>query len=289
MQYKSDSVFGQQFLVDLNAYQLLGLQKPPKGTDWDVSLDYMSMRGLGYGTTYQYQADNLFGIPGHSAGMIDYWGIHDTGYDNLGVDRSHLKPEADDRYRFLLQHREELPDGFQLTVEGGVQSDRNFLEEYFRHEWDELKDQTTDVELKQTRDNTSWNVFASIRTDDFVTQTAVAAAGRSLLAGPIAAWATRSPGSSTPRPATPTSRATPPSDPNDQPFSHLPWEASKPAGRSRLISRQELDCPLQLGLVKVVPFALGEVGYWGEDINGQQLSRVYGQARRAGRSAHVDR
>ena len=122
VQYKSDSVFGQQFLADFNVYQLLGMQKPPKGTDWDLSLDYMSLRGFGYGTTYLYQADNLFGIPGHSAGMIDYWGIHDTGYDNLGLDRSHLEPETEDRYRFLLQHREELPGGFQLTVEGGIKA-----------------------------------------------------------------------------------------------------------------------------------------------------------------------
>ena len=63
-------------------------------------------------------------------------------------------------------------------------------------------------------------------------------------------------------------RLTPPSNPNDQPFSYLPWEASSRQGE-RLLSRQELDFPMQLGFVKVVPYALGELGYWGEDINGQ--------------------
>ena len=83
----------------------------------------MTMRGLGFGTDFLYRRENLFGIPGQSAGMIDFWGIHDTGYDNLGQDRSHLQPETEDRYRFILQHRQQLPDGFQVTVEGGVQSD----------------------------------------------------------------------------------------------------------------------------------------------------------------------
>ena len=56
------------------------------------------------------------------AGLIDFWGIDDHGYDNLGLDRPHLQPEVDYRYRFLLQHRQELPDGFQLTVEGGARA-----------------------------------------------------------------------------------------------------------------------------------------------------------------------
>ena len=45
----------------------------------------------------------------------------------------------------------------------------------------------------------------------------------------------------------------------------------------RALSRQEIDFPVQLGFVKAVPYALGELGYWGEDLNGQPLSRAYGQ------------
>jgi hypothetical protein len=277
VQYKDDSVFGEQFLVDFNMYQLLGVQKPPKGTDWDLSLDYMSLRGFGYGSTYQYQAENLFGIPGHSAGLVDYWGIHDTGYDNLGQDRSHLLPETEDRYRFILQDRQELPGGYQVTIEGGVQSDNNFLQEFFRHEWDELKDQTTDVELKQICGNISWNVFASLRTDDFVTQTSWLPRadhfwlGQSLLGDNLTWFEHSSAGYADYK------IADAPTNPADSPFSHMPWEQFDRQG-ARLLSRQEIDFPMQLGFVKVVPYALGELGYWGEDINGDSLSRVYGMA-----------
>jgi hypothetical protein len=45
----------------------------------------------------------------------------------------------------------------------------------------------------------------------------------------------------------------------------------------RFVTRQEIDLPLQLGVVKFVPYALGELGHWGEDLSGQPLDRLYGQ------------
>ena len=43
----------------------------------------------------------------------------------------------------------------------------------------------------------------------------------------------------------------------------------------RLITRQEINLPLQLGGVKVVPFALGELARWGEALDGDSLNRAY--------------
>ena len=56
----------------------------------------------------------------------------------------------------------------------------------------------------------------------------------------------------------------------DQAVSHLPWEANDRQG-ARAVTRNEFDLPVELGVIKVVPYVLGEVGYWGEDINGDQL------------------
>ena len=214
-------------------YQLLGMQKPPKGTDWDLSLDYLSQRGFGYGTTYLYHTQNLFGIPGQSAGLIDFWGIDDHGYDNLGLDRSHLQPEVDYRYRFLLQHRQELPDGFQLTVEGGAQSDRNFLQEYFKHEWDELKDQTTDVELRQTARTTSPGTSSPrCKPTPSSPRSEWLPRGDSLLAGAAAVGRHADLVSSIPRPAMPTI-ASPPRPPirPTPPSATCPGRQSNRAGR----------------------------------------------------------
>ena len=42
--FKSDHIFGQQFLVDWDAYQVFGLKRLP-GTDWTFSTDYFTARG----------------------------------------------------------------------------------------------------------------------------------------------------------------------------------------------------------------------------------------------------
>ena len=61
------------------------------------------------------------------------------------------------------------------------------------------------------------------------------------------------------------------------PFNYLPWETGDRNG-GRYASRQELDWPFQLGVVKVVPYAMGELAHWDEDINGNPLNRAWGQA-----------
>jgi hypothetical protein len=58
-------------------------------------------------------------------------------------------------------------------------------------------------------------------------------------------------------------------------FTLMPWEAS--VGGVRAATRQEIDMPLELGPVKVVPRALGEAAYWGEDLSGEDNGRAYGQ------------
>ena len=60
-------------------------------------------------------------------------------------------------------------------------------------------------------------------------------------------------------------------------MSHLPWEPKNFSG-GRSISRNEIDLPVELGPVKIVPYPLGELGYWGEDIDGKSLTRGYYQA-----------
>ncbi len=70
---------------------------------------------------------------------------------------------------------------------------------------------------------------------------------------------------------------TTPTDPADAAtFNLLPWEV--PSQGIRVGGRHELDLPLQVGAVKVVPYVLGEVMHWGEDINGNDCTRLYGQA-----------
>lgn len=276
-QFRSDNVFGTQILTTWDLYQLLGIRDKPRGTDWGLSLDYLSQRGFGHGSVFTYRRQDLFGIPGATSGLLDFWGIRDTGFDNLGTDRRHLMPEADYRFRLLGQHRQTLPENFQLSVEIGAVSDRNFLEEYYKREWNELKDQATGFELKQIRDNMSWSITGDYALNAFVTETNWAPRldhfwmGEPIFGDAFTWYEHTNLGYAR------LHTATRPKDPEDaKTFAYMPWEV--PAVGERLATRQEIDWPFQLGPIKVVPFALGEAAHWGQDVNGEPLDRLYWQA-----------
>ncbi len=280
VQVSHDGVFGYQLFTDWAAYQLLGIKDRPVGTDWTVSLNYMSLRGLSEGTEFKYDRGDFLGIPGPVSGNIKFWGISDRGTDNLGLGRSNVLPEPDVnyRYRYVEQHRQELGEGFTFTAELGKISDRNFLLEYFKQDWDEQKDPTTDIALGFRRENMSMDLLAEARLDSFVTDTQWLPRfdhfllGQSLVADRLTWFEHTSVGYAQFKVGTLPSAAA-----GDEAVSHLPWEPRNLSG-GRFVSRNEIDLPLELGPVKVVPYLLGELGYWGEDLNGQSLTRAYYQA-----------
>ena len=264
-----DTIFGTQLLTRWNGYQLLGVRNKPVGTDFEIGLDYLSNRGFGYGGSFKYDREDLFGYPGHVAGLADVWAIQDQGVDNLGQYRSAVPPEASYRYRLFGQHREVLPYDLQLSVELGLISDRNFVEEYYKSEWEQLKDETTGVELKRLHDNTSWSVTADYRVNDFFTDTNWLPRadhfwlGQSLFRDAFT-WYEHSNASYAQfnrKTIPPTFAARTPPLGLAGPFNYLPWEQAGAQG-GRFATRQEIDWPFQLGPVKVVPYALGEAAHW---------------------------
>lgn len=274
--FKQDSVFGTQLYTDLNMYELLGIENPPEGVDWDLSLDYLSERGPGLGTTFLWDRPDFFGLQGPAFGMLDAWGIHDDGFDNLGRDFRHLTVPDKLRGRVFGRHRQYFQDGYQLSAEVGYISDRNFLEQYFENEWDEFKDQTTGLEFKRYIDNSSWAISVDGRLNPFFTQTEQLPRfdhylmGQSLLQDKLTWFAHSSAMYSK------FQTANPPTDPvQASQWGPLPWEV--PAEGERLATRHEIDVPFTIGGVKVVPYALGELAHWGEDISGDSLDRAYGQ------------
>ena len=280
---KNDRVYGTQILTNWNVYELLGIRSRPYGTDWDLTLDYLGDRGFGHGTTFLYSRDRLFRMPGPVSGLLDYWGIDDHGLDNLGRGRTALDPPKDYRHRLFWQHRHQLPGDLQLSAELGWISDRNFLEGYFEQEWDELKDQTTGLELKRIRDNRAWSITADLRINDFFTQTDWLPRGDHFWLGQSLARDTFTWYEHSHAGYARFGTADAPADPADVPWDLLPWEltgggAPVVAEGERLVTRQEIDWPFQLAAVKVVPYALGELAHWGADRDGDDVQRFYYQA-----------
>ena len=275
----NDGIFGTQALIDWDMYQLLGIGDPPVGSDWTVSTDYLSERGFAAGTSFHYESANLFHLPGPYSGFLDAWGLKDRGLDNLGFARRTLLPEKEHRGRILAQHRHRLTSGFQFSGEFGIVSDRTFMEQYYGQEWDELKDQTTGIELKRFEANHSWSITADARLNDFYTQTEWLPRfdhfllGQSVLFDRLT-WYTHSHVgyanlgvADSPSPINPQEVAD---------FTLLPWEV--PREGIHAATRHELDWPVQTGPVKWVPYIFGEVFQVGESISGAELTRTLGQA-----------
>jgi lipopolysaccharide export system protein LptA len=277
---RQDRVFGTQVLTDINAYQILGMRNPPRGTKWQFSADYFSQRGFGGGTNFNYERQTLFGVPEGTSGFVDAWGVHDRGTDNLGLDRRAIPPENGElRGRVLAQHRQMLPNNFQLTGEVGYISDFNFLEQWFEREYDQLKDESTAIELKQYLDNMTWSGFAAVRLNPFFTETEWLPRGdhfwlgQPLLNDRLTWYEHTSIGYARFK------SANPPTDPTQAAHTGaLPWEAPDPSTRigERLATRHEIDAPFSLGAVKFNPYAIGELARWGEALDFNDLNRAYG-------------
>jgi hypothetical protein len=270
----NDNIFGTQLMVDYDAYQLFGVANRPEGTEWHLSTDYLSERGFGFGTDFEYDRNEIFGFIGPAQGILDAWAIDDDGLDNLGRGRQAIDPEEDFRYRLFGQHRQRLENGWEFTAESGLLSDRTFQEMFFEQEWDELKSPRTGVRARRLDNNREWMVEANAQVNDFFSETQYLPRldhywlGESLL-GDRLTWFEHSSAAYADFEV-----ATTPTEPTlNAQFTTLPWEAD--VDGERLFTRHELDMPFQLGAVKVVPFALGELARWGEALDGDPLERAY--------------
>ncbi len=271
----NDSIFGFQLTTGWDMYQLLGLQSPPRGTRWIGLLDYLSERGVGIGSEFDYQRNSLFGAPGIARGQYKSWFINDDGLDFLGQDRRNLTPEEDLRGRIRLRHRHDFTPGYQLRAELGYITDRNFLEQYYEREWDTEKDATTGFWLERNVGTQSYNLTGDLQLNDFFTQTSGIKFDQFTIGQQVfnnrAIWHSHSHAGYVRM-----RQANAPLDPVEiAKFDPLAWEADVDGFRAG--TRHELDFPTQFGPVKVIPYLLGDATYWQEDLTGNDLARVYGQ------------
>ena len=156
-----DNVWGTSVETRWYLARLLGLRET-EGTDSTLALDYYSKRGFGSGAEIDYVQEDYFG---RMSGYI----IRDTGEDRLGrhSTRRDLEPPRELRGRFLWQHRQFLPHEWQLTGEVSYLSDENFLEGYYRGEYDVGKEQETVLHLKRIEDNWGLAFLGKGRINDF--------------------------------------------------------------------------------------------------------------------------
>ncbi len=282
LQLKNDRIFGTQVLTSWDAFQVLGIRRQPDGVDWDFDVDYLALRGPAAGTSLLYNRPQfLIGTPAN--GVLDGWFINDGGIDNVGLYRRDLDFPNSFRGRTFWRHRQQLGGDWQLRGTAGWISDYNFLEQYYESEWEEGYEQRTWLDFRRPIDNRELRLLTSVRVDPFFTQTEWwprldhYILGQPLLNDAVT-WYSHS-GAAYARQQLPQAPA---ANQGGQFFTLLPYEANVLG--ERFTTRQELDLPFQAGVVKVVPYALGELGHWGQSLSptdpntpGGAINRAYGQ------------
>ena len=238
-----DRTWGTSVETQWYLARLLGLAEP-EGTDSTITLDYYSKRGLGSGLEIDYAREKYFG---RILGYI----IDDSGKDRLGRtgSRKDLEPPRDLRGRFRWQHRQFLPYNWQLTAEASYASDENFIEQFYRSEFNTDKEQETLLHLKRIEDNWGLAFLGKSRLNDFqnVLEELPSAefhwTGQSFLDDRLTFY-------------------------SDNQFSQFRQRLASSSSSTVLkefftftSTRNELDLPMAFGRSKVVPFVAGTFGY----------------------------
>jgi hypothetical protein len=266
LSFSQDRIFGTQFKSTFNVYNLLGIN-PIEGTRWSLDLDYLSRRGPAAGTDFEYGGKDLFDLPGKYSGLFKAYAIFDNAGDILGGGRGDHEDHPDFRDRVLFRHTQELPGDFLFQTQFSHLSDKNFLEQYYKPEFDTDVNKETYVYLKQQRDNWQWSGLLQPNMRDWVTETAwlpradAALIGQSFLdlftynvrgsAGYAELHTTRLP----PPPIALTDRR---------------------VDTGRFDVMQDLSLPFYLGPVKVVPYGVIDTAYYTDDLQNRGRDRFYG-------------
>jgi hypothetical protein len=274
-----NKILGGQIYTTWDVFDLLNLTKP-EGHRWRLMLDEMTTRGFGYGTEYDFEGINFFGIHSKYTGMIRLYGLTDHGTDVLGggrgtetfwPDQFTVWPVDHPAFRgqaFGKVNVQELPDGFSVVGQFSYLSDPNFLEQYYLNTFLNDNNQETFLYVKQQENNWAWSVQGQVNARPWLTETAWLPKadgyllGQTFLEDHIVYDVKASAGYGQLRPA------------DQVPFAYLPTDVR--ASTVRLDLNQDVSLPFYLGPFKVAPYALLDLSYYSEDVNGNPIGRIYG-------------
>jgi hypothetical protein len=272
-----DRIFGTQVYTTWDVYKLIAI-RPPDGHRWRLDLDYLGDRGPGIGTNYDYvfPGPRPPAAPGDvpefaptGSGFVRLYGLSDGGVDQIGGGRGPEPPRGTLRGRAEWRHVQELFSAdtyFQGQV--AFLSDKNFLEQFYKAEFDLGPNQETFAYLTHRYQNLwaaalvqpklgrNWETQTEWlpRVDGAVTGQSFwdlfnynvrGSAGYGLL-----------------RPA------------QTPPFPVMPTDQRIDTGRFDVM--QELSLPFDLGPVRLAPYGVLDLAYYTTDLTGEGRGRVYG-------------
>jgi hypothetical protein len=267
--FRNDRIFGTQFYSTLSVWNLLN-REPLAGTRWTMDIDYLSRRGPVAGTDFGYLGRDIFGLSGPYEGKVKLFGIYDQGTDILGGGRGEFDHHPDWRGRVLWDHDQTVDDEFTFQTRLSLISDKNYLEQYYKTEFDADINNETYQYFRQQKDNWAWTLMTKEHVRNWVTEDVWLPRADGYLIGQsfFDRLTYNVHGSAGYAELRPTSLPPPPWPPQQ------PTDVSDATGRFDLM--QELSLPLYLGPIKLVPYGVLDLTEYTRDLNGDEIGRVYG-------------
>lgn len=252
-----------------------------------------------------YQRKNLFpDINGNYFGYVDFWGLRDQATDVLGpgpaivtngppgagkAGTQRLSDPAFQTFRgrIIARHMQSLNapdddvlDDTRLQLEFGYATDRNFLEQYYKRLFDMGLDQPTDAYFIRQRGNGALTILTEANLQSWYTDTQWAPKvdyyrlGDPLLDHLLTYY------SDTGIDWANTHTAVEVNNPNI--FAFLPYDpvsnTSGPLRTGRVYTNHELDLPIDLDVIRFVPYVQGQFVGWNNQLGGSMIGRVWGAA-----------
>jgi hypothetical protein len=262
---KHDNIFGYQVYTDWNVFNLLGID-PRFGNSLTWNADFLSRRGWADGFFWGYTGDELLGTDGKYTGVLKAYGIRDHGTDILGGGRGGDHPLW--RGRVFWEHQEDLPAGFQVMTQLSLLSDKNFLEQYYKPEFDTAPNQETFVYIKNSQGVWGSSFLANPYVgQNWMTQTNWLPRADAHLFG----WSPWDLFTYNAHTSIGYANLLPTAQP---PPALLATDGPNTTGRFDFW--QDLSLPFSLGAFKVVPFGIIDMTTYSNALTGQGLERFYG-------------
>ncbi|MHC4561899.1 MAG: LPS-assembly protein LptD [Planctomycetota bacterium] len=262
-----DGQYGFTGETEWHLFRLLGLTKP-EGVSGRVHLNYR--RGPEIGVALDYERENY-------SGFVDMWGLIDQEQeDEFGQENKDIDAPKN-RGRILARHKQFLARDWQMQAELAYLCDRNYLRQFFPDEFYGGKEQETLLYAKKQRDNWALDVLLQTRINRFLTQTESAPdvgfrlLGEPLLGDQLTTFGEAKLGFKRLREGTLESRDKRILARTGQP---IPDDSD---WLGRFAGRAELDYPMSLGPVRVVPYVANRLDYWSRRPTGGEKNRLYGE------------
>lgn len=236
-------------------------------------------------------------------GYFDLWGILEHHNDVLGTgpavvtygppkagkagfQRLDVPSFEDARGRFLFRHMQELLDGFtvaddqslRLQVEAAGYTDRHFLEQYYKRLFDSGLDQDTLAYMQYQNRNRAVTLTGQVNFMDWITDTQFLPKAEYYRIGDTLLGRVFSYSQNWGVDYANVHTASEVNNPNI--FAFLPLDpvsnTSGPWRSGRAWTTHQIDMPISLGFVRLIPYAQGQLMGWDNQLNYETTGRAWG-------------